>query len=386
MNASSSLKKRIFQILQIGNRGDGPSLTADIVIVITIFLNIACMFLSTFDEMAPWFGLINTVETITIILFCIEYALRIWTAEYLYPTERPHRARLHFLRSFDGVVDLLTILPFFFLSGFVVFRMLRVVRIFHLFRINGKYDSFNVITSVLYEKRNQIISSVFIILILMFGSSLCVYSAEHEVQPEAFRNAFSGIWWSMSTLLTVGYGDIYPVTIPGQIMAIITAFLGVGVVAIPTGIISAGFVEQYSRLKNVDDATLRRNVQFIVIRASRDKSLVGKTISQLGMLRGLTIPIILRGGDAIPTRGDTEILEGDRLVLAGESYADAADTITLTEETIAADHIWAGHLVRELDISRLTTLISIQRGGKVIIPNGNTRILPGDTVVSYTKK
>ena len=147
---------------------------------------------------------------------------------------------------FDGVVDILTIVPVFFLSGFVIFRMLRVARIFHLFRLNARYDSFNVITTVLYEKRNQIISSVFIVVILMLASSLCMYSVEHDAQP-VFRNAFSGVWWSMSTLLTVGYGDIYPITTLGRLMAICIAYLGVGVVAIPTGIISAGFVEQYQR-------------------------------------------------------------------------------------------------------------------------------------------
>jgi voltage-gated potassium channel len=80
-----------------------------------------------------------------------------------------------------------------------------------------------------------------------------MYSAEHEAQPEQFQNAFSGIWWSMSTLLTVGYGDIYPITIIGKCMAIVIAFLGVGVVAIPTGIISAGFVEQYQKDMNVEE-------------------------------------------------------------------------------------------------------------------------------------
>ena len=120
------------------------------------------------------------------------------------------RATIRFLVSFDGIVDLLTIIPAFFLSGFVIFRMLRVARVFHLFRLNAKYDPFNVITTVLYEKRNQIISSVFIVLILMLASSLCMYSVEHDAQPEVFRNAFSGIWWSMSTLLTVGYGWYLP--------------------------------------------------------------------------------------------------------------------------------------------------------------------------------
>lgn len=130
-----------------------------------------------------------------------------------------------------------------------------------------KYDSFNVITTVLYEKRNQIISSVFIVLILMLASSLCMYSVEHNAQPTVFRNAFSGIWWSMSTLLTVGYGDIYPITTFGRIMAICIAYLGVGVVAIPTGIISAGFVEQYQRkssLSNLKNADIKEIAEVFI--------------------------------------------------------------------------------------------------------------------------
>ena len=245
----TNVKRRIFDIIQIGNQNDTPSRAFDIFLVCVIILNITAMFLETFEELQPWRGVFDVVETVTVLVFCVEYILRIWTAEYLFPGESRGRAVWKFLRSYDGVIDLLTILPFFFLSGFVVFRMLRVVRIFHLFRINTQYDSFNVIKSVLYEKRNQIASSVFIIVILMLASSLFLYSVEHEAQPQAFRNALSGIWWSVSTLLTVGYGDIYPITALGKAMAIVITFLGVGVVAIPTGIISAGFVEQYTKMQ-----------------------------------------------------------------------------------------------------------------------------------------
>ena len=243
-------KKRIFDIIQIGKRDDFISRAFDIFIVAVILVNIAILFMETFEQLDPYASVLKGIETVTVIIFCLEYILRIWTAEYLYPDQKGVKAVLRFLFSFDGIVDLLTILPFFFLSGFVAFRMLRVVRIFHLFRINAYYDSFNVITSVLYEKRNQIISSIFIILVLMMASSLCMYSAEHDAQPEVFNNAFSGIWWSISTILTVGYGDIYPITALGRLMAILIAFLGVGAVAIPTGIISAGFVEQYTRIQN----------------------------------------------------------------------------------------------------------------------------------------
>ena len=130
---------------------------------------------------------------------------------------------------------------------------------------------------VLYEKRNQIISSVFIMLVLMLASSLCMYSVEHDAQPEVIQNAFSGIWWSMSTLLTVGYGDIYPVTTIGRVMAICIAFLGVGAVAIPTGIIGAGFVEQYQKKSgflNVRQLDIRKIVELAI-----DQLCDGKTVS-----------------------------------------------------------------------------------------------------------
>lgn len=246
--SEKNIRKRIFDIIQVGQRSDTPSRVFDICLVCIIVLNILVLVLETFSFSEELMSIFHVVELVTVSLFCVEYILRIWTADYLYPEKSRGKAILKFLWSYDGIVDLLTIIPAFFLAGFSAFRMLRVVRIFHLFRINATYDSFNVITAVISEKKNQIFSSLFIILILMLGSSLCMYSIENTAQPEAFDNAFSGMWWSISTILTVGYGDIYPITILGRLMAIIIAILGVGVVAIPTGIISAGFVEHYTRL------------------------------------------------------------------------------------------------------------------------------------------
>jgi voltage-gated potassium channel len=218
------------------------------------------------------------------------------------------------LFSFDGVVDLLTILPFFFLSGFIVFRMLRVVRILRLFRINAQYDSFNVIKTVLVEKRNQIASSVFIIIVLMLASSLGIYSAEHNAQPEVFKNAFSGIWWSVSTLLTVGYGDIYPITTVGKIMGILIAFLGVGVVAIPTGIISAGFVEQYT--KNEHSHERIKDIKEVgEILVNKDSPFRKKSVSEIEAGYETKIIVILREGLTIIPNPDVKVKDKDILIL-----------------------------------------------------------------------
>lgn len=311
------MKEKIFNIIQIGDKSNRVSRMFDIFITITIVTNILITFMQTFPELSFLSGVFRVMEYITIVIFCVEYALRIWTAEYLYPDRSRSGARLRFLVSFDGVVDLLTIIPAFFLSGFVIFRMLRVARIFHLFRLNAKYDSFNVITTVLYEKRNQIISSVFIVMILMLASSLCMYSVEHEAQPEVFRNAFSGIWWSMSTLLTVGYGDIYPITTLGRVMAIGIAYLGVGVVAIPTGIISAGFVEQYQRKSNISslkNEDIREIAEIFV-----DRCYAGKTVEEVEDDNQITIFLVLREDLSILPQKDTVLRMNDIMVIREEN-------------------------------------------------------------------
>ena len=319
MNSENSLplKTRIFNIIQIGDKSNRISRAFDIFITVVIFSNIVVTFLQTFSELSFLSGFFHVIEAATLCIFCIEYILRIWTADLLYPSRSRLRSRLCFLISFDGIIDFLTILPFFFLSGFVIFRMLRVARIFHLFRLNSRYDSFNVITTVLYEKRNQIISSVFIVVILMLASSLCMYSVEHDAQPDVFRNAFSGIWWSMSTLLTVGYGDIYPITTLGKVMAICIAYLGVGAVAIPTGIISAGFVEQYQRksgLSNIKNADIKEIAEILA-----DRRYAGKTIEEIETADQLTIFLILRDNLSVLPQKDTVVKLNDILVIRGEN-------------------------------------------------------------------
>jgi voltage-gated potassium channel len=147
-------------------------------------------------------------------------------------------------------VEILSIASFYvpavFPGGLVVFRLFRVARILRLFRANAYSDAVSSVFMVIRRKRNALLSSIFIVFIIMIMSSLLMYWFEHDAQPGVFSNAFSGMWWATNALLTVGYGDIYPVTIAGRIAGIAITFLGVGMVAIPTGIMSAGFMEHSS--------------------------------------------------------------------------------------------------------------------------------------------
>lgn len=383
---SSSVKKRIFDVIQIGNKTDLISTTFDVMISVLILLSIGVTFLQTFDELAAIRPFLAVIEFATIIVFLVEYLLRLWTAVYLYPDKTAWRATISFAVSFYGIVDLLTIVsffvPFLFSNGFVALKMLRVIRILRLFRLNTSYDAFNVITDVLRDKRDQIISSVALILMLMFMSSLCMYSLEHEAQPENFSNAFSGIWWSVSTLLTVGYGDIYPITIGGRIMAIVFAFLGVGMVAIPTGIISAGFVEYYSKIKM--GTYSQRNDDFVILDIGHTHPFVGKKLQELALPEGLYAAVVLRGEDML-TPYDGILLEaGDSLLLATTSNREVASDIH--EITLEEHHGWIGKRVKELDISRLSFVIMIRRGKTIIPPRGETVLQYRDTVVLLERR
>ncbi|MEE1114094.1 MAG: ion transporter [Eubacterium sp.] len=315
------IRRRIFDIIQISNTSDLPSTVFDIALVCVIITNILMMFLETFGELARWHSLFNLIEALTLVFFCVEYALRIWTADFLYPSLSKRSAILHFIVSFDGVIDLLTILPFFFLTGFIAFRMLRIVRIFHLFRINTNYDSFNVITSVIYDKKNQLISSLFIIFMLMMASSLGMYSVEHAAQPGVFRNAFSGLWWSVSTVLTVGYGDIYPVTTVGKVLAIIISFLGVGAVALPTGIISAGFVESYTKAQNSDPTP---DIHLQTVTVDIDSRWIGLTASEIQGKYDTIVLVANRGKTTLRPNASYRVDLGD--VLAVYRIPDDGET------------------------------------------------------------
>ena len=265
---SIEIKKRIFDIIQIGTKVDLISTAFDVFISAVIIISIVVTFLHTFDELASYRPIFSTIEYITTVIFIIEYLFRIYTSDLLYPNNKFPICTFKYIFSFYGLVDLLTIISYFsviFTNGFVTFKIIRVVRIFRLFKVNMQADAFNVVSEVILEKKNQILSSLFMIFMLMIAASLCMYGLEHDAQPEVFKNAFSGIWWAMSTVMTVGYGDIYPITIGGQIVAIIIAILGVGVVAIPTGIISAGFVEYYTRINSSDrNVTLKSEIKEVL--------------------------------------------------------------------------------------------------------------------------
>ena len=308
------VKETVFGMVDVGFVEDAVSRAYDLLNLSIIILNLAVSIALTFEEArAACGGVLLAIEAVTIAFFAIDYVLRVWTADYLYPELSRPRAIVRYVFSISGLVDLVSFLPYylpaFYPAGTAAFRLFRVMRIFKLFRIGAYSDSFSVIKTVIYKKRQQLLTSMFIILVLMVGSSLCMYGVEHEVQPDVFENALSGLWWAGSALLTVGYGDIYPVTTLGRIMGTLIAFLGIGVVAIPTGIISAGFIEQYREVNGEGD------YQTVRIRLLSGDDWVGTGTEELFLPESMSISEVWRNGTQLKKRGNLKLEDGDVLVI-----------------------------------------------------------------------
>ena len=383
-------RRRVSEIVEAGAANDSVSRTYDIVSTLILLINVAVTILYTFDKAEAQYGKeLLFIEAVTVAFFAVDYFLRLWTAPFIRPNLSEGRATWKYFISFTGLVDLLSFLPYylpvFFPAGAAVFRLFRVVRVFRLFQINAYYNSLNVITEVISSKRQQLVSSVFILLVLMVGSSLAMYSVENSAQPEVFSNAFSGIWWAVSTLLTVGYGDIYPITNLGKIISIGITFLGVGMVAIPTGIISAGFVDQYSRLKRISEYAQEEDIHFIKVNLKRQDSWVGTAIMDLQLPHGMIVAMIRRGRENIVPRGNVVLRVNDTIILGAEALKDEQH-IDLKEIVLLKHHPWNGLRVKELDISRQTIIVMIKRNGVMLVPKGDLMLLEGDHVILYSQE
>ena len=365
MKWNSDFRHRLFRMVSVGVVDEPVNRAYDIISTLCLLCNLSAAILATYQGFQVKHGfLLREVERWTVLFFAIDYVLRLLTAKELYTGKTEKGALCAYILSFSGIIDLLSFLPYylpiFFPSGAAVFRMFRVIRIFRLFRINNYYDSLNVITEVLESKRQQLLSSVFIICILMVASSLCMYSVEHNAQPQVFTDAFSGIWWAASTLLTVGYGDIYPITPLGKLLGIGITFLGVGMVAIPTGIISAGFVEQYQRLKRIGYYGGGSGIHFIHFFLEKKDAWCEKAIKELELPGDLRIVVLKRKNQVIVPRGDVRMHAGDELVLGAEALRDESP-LDLTEVVLHEDHPWVGKEIRQLDLSRQTNIVLILR-------------------------
>ena len=257
-----NIRYRVFQIIEAAEDGDKASIRFGWFISVLIIANVLFVILETFSGIPQTIRLVfDYTEIFSTIIFTVEYILRLWTAKYKYPEVSTIVALKKYVFSFIAVIDLLAILPFYLpftiLVDLRILRMIRLLRLLRLFKLGRYTTALSSVMNVFKRKSAQLISSMFVVLILMVIASVMMYGIENEVQPDVFDNAFSGLWWTIATMTTVGYGDIYPVTVFGKIFGGLIAILGIVFVAIPTGIISAGFVEEISNNREYEEKDMK---------------------------------------------------------------------------------------------------------------------------------
>lgn len=208
----------------------------DLVVQAVIVLSLLAYAIETLPRLAmPVRRALVGIEVASVVWFSCEYVLRCWVA-------KPRRS---YVFSFFGLVDLLSVLPFFLALGFDlrVLRALRLMRLFRLLKL-GRYSRavrrFHMAFRIAKE---EVVLFLALTAVLMFLAAAGIHHFEHEAQPEAFASIFHGLWWAVATLTTVGYGDVYPVTAGGKVFTFVTLLIGLGVVAVPAGLVASALAK-----------------------------------------------------------------------------------------------------------------------------------------------
>ena len=256
----TTIKNRVFQVVEKAKPGDIPSQVFDHSIEALIVLNIVAVILESFSIIKTAYShLFTTFEIFSVTVFTAEYLLRVWTADLKYPEKTKLKARIAFVCSGMAIIDLLAILPFYVpLTLRIDLRVLRILRLTRILRVLklGRYSkSLELIGRVLKRSKADLAVTFFVTFLLLLLASSLMYFVENPAQPDKFPNIVASAWWTIITLTTVGYGDVYPVTLLGKILGGIIALLGIGLVALPTGIISSGFMEEI-RLNNLKSTSI----------------------------------------------------------------------------------------------------------------------------------
>jgi voltage-gated potassium channel len=245
------VRRRVFETMEkgLGEDTDLPSRTFEIGIMTLIALNVVAVVLETVDAVGvPYRAWFYGFEVFSVAVFTLEYVLRLWSCTSVHRYRHAVLGRLRFAVTPMAIVDLAAILPFYIpaLVGLDL-RFLRAFRLLRVFKLARYSQSLRTLGAAVRAKKEQLGVALFVVFILLVVSASAMYCVEHEAQPEAFSSIPAAMWWAVATLTTVGYGDLYPVTVAGRCIGAVIALLGIATFALPAGIIAGGFTEELHR-------------------------------------------------------------------------------------------------------------------------------------------
>ncbi|MFN3405471.1 MAG: ion transporter [Cytophagaceae bacterium] len=251
---STNLKRKVFTILESNNHRDGMSRFLNSFLVTLIIVNILAVILETVESIHKEYeNFFNILELISVCIFTIEYLFRLWVCDYIFVFRRKRFSRLSYMLSPMAIVDLLAILPFL-LSIFTAIDLryisaLRLVRLLRIFKLSRYSLAVKTLGKAIADKQAELVITFLSIIVLLVIASSLMYLIENQAQPHVFSSIPATMWWGIATLSTVGYGDIYPITPLGKILGGVIAVLGIGMFALPAGLISSSFTEQLQRVR-----------------------------------------------------------------------------------------------------------------------------------------
>jgi voltage-gated potassium channel len=256
----SELRRKVYQVLE-GDSDDQPAArTLNYFLFALIIGNVVALVLGSEAYIAARYGpWLNAFEWVSVVLFTLEYAARIWVAIERPRYRRPLLGRLRYMLTPLALVDLVAILPFYLAFVFPVdLRFMRVFRLFLIFKLGRYHASMSLLARVVRNESGPIAAALFVLGMLLVVAASFGYLAEHEAQPEAFANMFDAMWWAVVTMTTVGYGDIVPVTPLGKMIGAVIAVIGLGMVALPAGLLASGFSEQLHHRRREFETEIER--------------------------------------------------------------------------------------------------------------------------------
>ena len=261
MRFITSLKKRIYEIIEVADPQDFFSKIFDIFILNLILVNVVISILDTVQKLSSTYDVFfSLLEKISVVIFTIEYLLRIWTITLKPEFNKPVLGRLKYAFTFLSIVDLLAIVPYYIpMLNKVDIRFLRALRLFRIFRLlklERYTKGLQVIGEVVKDKKAELIITFFLLTLTILISASLVYFVEVSVQPDKFTSIPYAIWWSVAAVTSVGYGDVYPITPVGQILGSFTALCGFVLFALPAAILTSGFNEVLKKEREEDTRSI----------------------------------------------------------------------------------------------------------------------------------